>query len=93
MPYADLNDLRMYYETHGDGEPLVVIPGGLMTSAMMSPLVQVLAQSRQVIAIEPQAHWHTADVDRPLGYEHMADDTAPRSPFWDWATLTSWGFR
>ena len=54
MPYADLNDLRMYYETHGDGEPLVVIPGGLMTSAMMSPLVQVLAQSRQVIAIEPQ---------------------------------------
>ena len=35
-----------------------------------------LAETRQVIAIEQQAHGHTADIDRPLSYEQMADDTA-----------------
>lgn len=76
MPYAEVNDLRIYYEIHGNGDPLVIIPGGMMTSAMMGPLVSALAASRQVIAIEPQAHGHTADVDRPLSHEQLADDTA-----------------
>lgn len=74
--YAPVNGLNLYYEIHGTGEPLVIIPGGTMTIAMMGPLVSVLARSRQVIAIEPQAHGHTADVDRPLTYEQLADDTA-----------------
>src|SRR5215217_9159741 len=74
--YASVNGLNLYYEVHGTGDPLVIIPGGTMTIAMMGPLVSVLARSRQVIAIEPQAHGHTADVDRPLTYEQMADDTA-----------------
>jgi pimeloyl-ACP methyl ester carboxylesterase len=76
MPYADVSTIQMYYEIHGTGDPLVVIPGGLMTSAMMGPLVSALAPSRQVIAIEPQAHGHTLDIDRPLGYEQLADDSA-----------------
>src|SRR5215217_5197829 len=76
MPFADVNGVQMYYEVRGTGDPLVVIPGGLMTSAMMGPLVSALASSRQVIAIEPQAHGHTADVDRRLTYEQLADDTA-----------------
>lgn len=76
MPYADVNAVQMYYDVHGTGDPLVVLPGGLMTSAMMGPLVSALAPTRQVIAIEPQAHGHTADVDRPLTYEQLADDTA-----------------
>lgn len=74
--YAAVNSLNLYYEIHGTGDPLVVIPGGTMTIAMMGPLVSALAQSRQVIAIEPQAHGHTADIDRPLTYEYLADDTA-----------------
>src|SRR5262249_5629129 len=44
--------------------------------AMMGPIVLALARSRQVIAIEPQAHGHTADIERPLTYEQLADDTA-----------------
>jgi pimeloyl-ACP methyl ester carboxylesterase len=74
--FASINGLRIYYEVHGAGDPIVVIPGGLMTIAMMRPLVDLLAQSRQVIGLEPQAHGHTADIDRPLTYEKMADDTA-----------------
>lgn len=74
--YASVNGLTMYYEIHGTGEPLVLIPGGLMTIDMMGQIVPSLARSRQVIAIEPQAHGHTSDIDRPLTYEQMADDTA-----------------
>jgi pimeloyl-ACP methyl ester carboxylesterase len=39
-------------------------------------LVPELARSRQVIAVEFQGHGHTADIDRPITYEHLADDTA-----------------
>jgi pimeloyl-ACP methyl ester carboxylesterase len=34
------------------------------------------AKTRQVIAVEQQGHGHTADIDRPLTFEQMADDTA-----------------
>jgi pimeloyl-ACP methyl ester carboxylesterase len=74
--YAPVNGLEMYYEIHGMGSPLVCIPGGLMTIDMMGALLSSLATTRQVIAVEPQGHGHTADINRPLAYEHMADDTA-----------------
>jgi pimeloyl-ACP methyl ester carboxylesterase len=70
--YVAVDGLALYYEIVGAGDPLVVIPGGLMTIGMLGPLLPALARSRRVIAIEPQAHGHTADVDRPLTYEQMA---------------------
>jgi pimeloyl-ACP methyl ester carboxylesterase len=48
--YAPVNGLRMYYEIHGSGEPLVVLPGAYMTVELMGDLVPALAKSRQVIA-------------------------------------------
>jgi len=70
------NGVEMYYEVTGKGSPIVVIPGGLMTIPQMQGLITPLAKSRQVIAIEPQAHGRTSDVDRQMTYEHMADDVA-----------------
>jgi pimeloyl-ACP methyl ester carboxylesterase len=67
----------MYYEIHGSGGvPLVMLHGSFGTIELWGPLLETLAQTRQVIAVEQQAHGHTADIDRPLRYEHMADDTA-----------------
>jgi pimeloyl-ACP methyl ester carboxylesterase len=66
----------MYYEVSGAGAPLVVIPGGLMTIEQMGGLISALGKTNQVIAVEPQAHGRTADIDRPMTYEHMADDVA-----------------
>jgi pimeloyl-ACP methyl ester carboxylesterase len=74
--YAPVGDLNMYYETHGSGRPLILLHGAYMTIDMMGPLLPGLAEHRQVIAVEQQGHGHTADVDRPLSYERMADDTA-----------------
>lgn len=74
--YASVNGLEMYYEIHGTGEPLILLHGGLGGIAEFGPLLPLLAESRQVIAVELQGHGHTADIDRPLSYEAMADDIA-----------------
>jgi pimeloyl-ACP methyl ester carboxylesterase len=74
--YAPVNGLRMYYEVHGTGDPLVLLHGAYMTVELMGDLVPALASSRQVIAVELQGHGHTADIDRPFSYEQLADDTA-----------------
>jgi pimeloyl-ACP methyl ester carboxylesterase len=74
--YAPVNGLNMYYEIHGEGDPLVVLPGAYMTVELLGSLVPALAEHRQVIAVEFQGHGHTADIDRPFSYEQFADDTA-----------------
>jgi pimeloyl-ACP methyl ester carboxylesterase len=72
--YAEVNGLKMYYEIHGTGQPLVLLHGAFMTINAMQPLVSELAKSRQVIGVELQGHGHTADIDRPFRYEWLADD-------------------
>ena len=74
--YVSINGLNLYYETHGSGEPLVVLPGGFMTIEAMGGIVPQLAATRRVIAVELQGHGHTADIERALRFELMADDVA-----------------
>jgi pimeloyl-ACP methyl ester carboxylesterase len=74
--YAEVNGLNMYYEIHGTGQPLVVLHGAYMTIDAMGEIVPALAETRQVVAVELQGHGRTADTDRPLSYELMADDIA-----------------
>jgi pimeloyl-ACP methyl ester carboxylesterase len=74
--YAPVEGLSMYYEVHGAGRPTVLLHGAYMTVDMMEPLLSGLARTRQVFAAEQQGHGRTADADRPLTYEQMADDTA-----------------
>ena len=77
MPYASVNGLGMYYETHGDGAPLVLLHGALSAiGTSFGTVLPGLARSRQVIAVEMQAHGRTADIDRPLTLRQMAEDTA-----------------
>jgi pimeloyl-ACP methyl ester carboxylesterase len=73
--YEPIGDLQMYYEIHGRGRPLVLLHGAYLTIDLMGPILPELAKTREVIAVELQGHGHTADVDRPLTYEQMADDT------------------
>jgi len=74
--YAPVNGLNMYYEVHGEGRPMVLLHGALGTIDMFGKLLPSLAKTRQVIAVEQQAHGRTADIDRPMRYQQMADDTA-----------------
>ena len=72
--YAHVNGLGLYYEVHGVGEPLVLLHGGLGAIEMFGGVLPLLAEGRRVIAVDLQAHGRTADVDRPISYESMADD-------------------
>jgi len=74
--YAPVNGLKLYYETHGSGESLILLHGGVVGSTMFAPVLEKFAQDRQVITADLQGHGHTADIDRPLRYELMADDIA-----------------
>jgi pimeloyl-ACP methyl ester carboxylesterase len=74
--YAPVNGLRLCYETHGTGRPLILLHGSLGATGMFAPILPALSEGRQVVAIDLQAHGRTADIDRPLSQERMADDVA-----------------
>ena len=74
--YAPIHGLKLYYEIHGRGEPLVLLHGGLESIEMMGEILPALAQKHQVIAVDLQGHGRTADIDRPISYEALADDIA-----------------
>lgn len=75
--YVSVNGLEMYYETHGTGQPLVLLHGAFSAiGTSFGGLIPELAKTRQVVAFELQAHGHTVDIDRPLSLEGMADDVA-----------------
>ena len=75
--HANVNGLKMYYELHGNGYPLVLIHGGGSTiGTTFGRILPALAENHQVVAVEMQAHGHTADIDRPLSFEQDADDVA-----------------
>jgi pimeloyl-ACP methyl ester carboxylesterase len=74
--YADVNGIKLYYEVHGAGKPLILLHGGLGAIEMFGPYLPALAKGRQVIGVDLQGHGRTADIGRPLSVELMADDIA-----------------
>ncbi|CAN5391590.1 alpha/beta fold hydrolase [soil metagenome] len=75
--YASVNGLKMYYEIHSTGTPLVLIHGGGSTiQTTFGRVLSSFAKTHKVIAVEMQAHGHTADINRPLTFEQDADDIA-----------------
>lgn len=75
--YAPVNGLQLYYETYGTGRPLVLLHGGLLTIDLtFGPILPSLAERHQVIAVELQGHGRTADTDRTMSIDLLADDVA-----------------
>ena len=58
--YADVNGLKYYYEITGKGEPLLLLHGGLGSIDMFDPLLPLLAEHREVIAVDLHGHGRTA---------------------------------
>ena len=75
--YAQVNGIKMYYEIHGAGKPLVLLHGAFNTiNTAFGQIIPALSKTRQVIAVELQGHGRTQDIDRPFSFESMADDVA-----------------
>lgn len=73
--YAPVNGLQMYYEIHGEGHPLILLHGAFSAiGTSFGAFVPTLAKTHQVIGVDLQSHGHTADIDRPLTIENMAED-------------------
>jgi pimeloyl-ACP methyl ester carboxylesterase len=74
--YASVNGINLYYEIHGTGKPLIMLHGGFGTFEMFAALSPALAENYQVIGVDLYGHGRTALTDRPIRFEHMADDIA-----------------
>ena len=75
--YAPVNGLKMYYEIHGSGEPVVLLHGSFMTiTNNWTGWIGELSKTRKVIAVEMQGHGRTADIERDFTSENLADDVA-----------------
>src|ERR671923_2679950 len=76
MAYANVNGINLYYETHGEGRPLVLLHGGLGSGEMFGPVLTELAKHHHVVTPDLQGHGRTADIDRPIDMRLMAGDIA-----------------
>ena len=76
MPYAQVGDIKLYYEVHGDGPPVVLVPGLGSDTRLFVNVVPVLATLHQVIVVDPRGGGQS---DKPRGgysIEQMAEDVA-----------------
>jgi pimeloyl-ACP methyl ester carboxylesterase len=71
-----VNGMEMYYETSGTGDPLVVLHGAYMNIPNMGGIIERLAETHKVYALEFQGHGRTTDIDRPITYPNLAGDVA-----------------
>lgn len=74
--YVPVRGLRYYYEIHGEGEPLLLLHGGLGSIGMFGPVLPAFAASRRVIAVDLQGHGRTGLGERPIRMPEIADDLA-----------------
>jgi pimeloyl-ACP methyl ester carboxylesterase len=77
--YADVNGIRLYYETHGPADAtrtLVLLHGGLGSGEDFEAILPALSEGRRAITVDLQGHGRTADIDRPIDVQLMAEDIA-----------------
>lgn len=74
--YFSTNGISYYYEIHGEGEPLLLLHGGLGSTDMLGPLLPALTENRQVIGIDLHGHGRTELGDREISYIDMGNDMA-----------------
>lgn len=74
--YAPVNGVEVYYAVYGEGSPIVLLHGGLMSGSSFAPILEQMTEDHRVVTIDLQGHGHTLPFDRPMSFEAMADDVA-----------------
>lgn len=71
---VEVAGIAYHYEIYGQGEPLLLLHGGLGSIEMFAPILPALAVGRQVIAVDLQGHGRTPLGTRPIAIEPMGND-------------------
>ncbi len=74
--HADVNGVKIWYQTYGEGDPLILVHGGFGSVEMFGPNIERLAEGRRVIGVDLQGHGGTGPLGRPMTFENMATDIA-----------------
>jgi pimeloyl-ACP methyl ester carboxylesterase len=72
--FAEVNGIRLYYATIGQGAPVVLLHGGLANGDYWGHQVAALAPRHRVIVVDSRGHGRSTRDARPFGYDLMADD-------------------
>ncbi len=75
MPTADLGGIRLFYELHGAGRPLVLIGGLGSDVTFLHPLVGRLGASFRVLVFDNRGAGRSDKPDAAYAVEQMAADT------------------
>jgi pimeloyl-ACP methyl ester carboxylesterase len=73
--YVQLGAVKTWYDEYGQGDPLVLLHGGLVDTRFFAPNLAALAEHFHLYTPERRGHGHTPDVEGPITYQLMADDT------------------
>ena len=73
--YLQLGDVKTWYEVDGEGDPLVLLYGGMSDGTTWSAQQPAFAERYHVFVPDRRGHGRTPDVDGPLTYDAMAEDT------------------
>ncbi len=71
---ADVNGIQMHYATFGEGDPVLLIHGGLGHADVWANQVADLMKDHLVIVADSRGHGRSTRDDRPFGYDLMAED-------------------
>jgi pimeloyl-ACP methyl ester carboxylesterase len=76
VTYVDVSGLRTWHEVHGEGRPVVLLHGAFAGASSWSAQAPALARAGYRVHVpERRGHAHTPDLEGPLTYDVMADDT------------------
>jgi pimeloyl-ACP methyl ester carboxylesterase len=73
--YVQLGEVRTWYDERGRGEPLLLAHGGVSDARFFDKNIDALTEHYHVYTPERRGHGHTGDVEGPITYELMTDDT------------------
>ena len=74
-PYVEPGEVRTWYDRYGEGEPVVLLHPGGADARAWAPNLEALSMHFCVYTPERRGHGRSADVDGPITYELMRDDT------------------
>jgi pimeloyl-ACP methyl ester carboxylesterase len=74
--YIDIDDIRVYYETYGEGEPLLLLHGNGGSIENFFLQIPEFSKYFKVIALDSRAQGRSTDSDKEISYALMASDMA-----------------